>query len=195
MLDSSPGSLESCGTETDAFARRTYERAVHQAIASPKTRPRLLACARRMLGNSEDAEDCVQESLITATLLASQFESRATPMAWLYRIVENVCRMHRRALRRMRRGGDVVHVPIDEATGLAERETWWHPEHAIRAKEALATLASELGRIAPHDAQLFHRHVMEGVPLRALASEHQLSSSAVKSRLFRVRRRLHETLC
>jgi RNA polymerase sigma-70 factor (ECF subfamily) len=196
MLDTEARSsdFEESGSPIGAFTQGSREATVHAAIASPKIRPRLLACARRILQNPADAEDCVQDALITATLLASQFESRATPTAWLYRIVENTCRMKRRALRRLRRGGDVIHVPMDEALGLAEPDTRWNPENTMRGKQALECLDSELSRLGARDAQLFRRHVMEGVPLRALAREHQISSSAIKSRLFRVRRRLHETL-
>ncbi len=163
---------------------------IHQAIAHPGTRTRLLACAERILRNRADAEDCVQEALLAASRQAVQFESRASPLAWLHRIVENVCRMQRRAARRIRRGGDFVFVPLEEANDVVGDAS--HPERVLLENDALGGIDDELGRMAGHDARLFVRHVVEGVPIAVLAREQQVSRSAIKSRLFRVRRKLRE---
>src|SRR5216683_1515204 len=49
----------------------------------------LFRLAFRMMGNEQDAEDVVQESLIRAYRQLNRFESRANFGTWLYRITAN----------------------------------------------------------------------------------------------------------
>ena len=65
----------------------------------------------RILGNAADAEDAVQEALVTAYRSAHGFRGDGAPGAWLITIVTRV------ALRRLARRRPVV--PIDE---VVERE-------------------------------------------------------------------------
>jgi RNA polymerase sigma-70 factor (ECF subfamily) len=54
--------------------------------------PTCLRFATRMLGNREDAEDAVQESLIRAYRALGSFDHRASFRTWLLTIVVNQCR-------------------------------------------------------------------------------------------------------
>ena len=49
----------------------------------------MLAVARRILGNEEDARDCVQDALISAAGKIEKFEGRSKLSTWLHRIVVN----------------------------------------------------------------------------------------------------------
>lgn len=91
---------------------------VRAAISDPTTRRRLVAFATAHLGAPTDAEDCVQEALLLASRHEGSFAGRASPETWLFRVVQNACRMHRRARRRLRRGEDACHVPLDEGSRL-----------------------------------------------------------------------------
>jgi RNA polymerase sigma-70 factor, ECF subfamily len=172
-------------------------RLIHAEIENPRTRARLVASAIRILGPSReaDAEDCVQEALILAAKNADRFEGRSSPTSWLFRVVLNACRMQRRAARRERRGGGAAHVSIHDLVGnhpAADRT--FDPEEAIAANELADVVAEELDRVADKDADLFRRYMAEDLPLETLAQQSRLSRQAVKSRLFRVRRRLAERL-
>jgi RNA polymerase sigma-70 factor (ECF subfamily) len=170
-------------------------RLIHSEIENPRTRARLVASATRVLGNDADAEDCVQEALILAAKNADRFEGRSSPTSWLVRVVLNACRMQRRAARRERRGGGAAHVSIHDLVGqhpAADRT--FDPEEAIAANELADVVADELDRVADKDADLFRRYMAEDLPLETLAQQSRLSRQAVKSRLFRVRRRLAERL-
>jgi len=173
------------------LAKEAAQRLIQAELASVETRARLVASATRILGNSADAEDCVQEAMLQAARCAEQFAGRSSAYSWLYRVVLNACRMRRRAEQRDRRGGGAVHVPLDDlgpnhpAASLAT-----DPELASLGNETLDVLLDELSRIPTDDARLFRLAVFEDVPLKELASEHRLTRQAVKSRLFRVRRRL-----
>ena len=61
----------------------------------------MLAVARRILGNEEDARDCVQDALISAAGKIEKFEGRSKLSTWLHRIVVNsaLTQLRRRARR------------------------------------------------------------------------------------------------
>ena len=58
--------------------------------------PALHRLAFRQLRNHEDAEDAVQDALLSAFTHISQFEGRSHISTWLHRIVVNSARMHLR---------------------------------------------------------------------------------------------------
>ena len=60
----------------------------------------LLAVARRLVRNEEDARDCVQDALLSAFRSIDRFEGRAKLGTWLHRIVVNACLMRLRASKR-----------------------------------------------------------------------------------------------
>lgn len=60
---------------------------------------RLIATARRMLGNDHDAEDALQEALLSAFRHVDQFAGQARLSTWLHRIVVNVALMRMRSRR------------------------------------------------------------------------------------------------
>lgn len=62
--------------------------------------PRLLAVARRLVRNEDDARDVVQEGLVAAFRAASTFQGHSSPETWLHRIVVNAALMKLRARRR-----------------------------------------------------------------------------------------------
>ena len=53
----------------------------------------LYRIALRQLGNHEDAEDAVQDALVSAFCHLAQFEGRSQMSTWLVRIVINAARM------------------------------------------------------------------------------------------------------
>lgn len=169
-------------------------RLIHAEIANPRTRARLIASATRILGNEADAEDCVQEALILASRNADQFEGRSSPTSWLFRVVLNACRMQRRAARRERRGGGAVHVSMHDLVSTPAADASLDPENAVAAAELVDIVADELAQVGGRDAALFRRYMAEDLPLELLAKETALTRQAVKSRLFRVRRRLADRL-
>ncbi len=81
----------------------------------------------RMLGSFQDAEDALQETLLTAWQGLAGFEGRASIRTWLYRIATNRCLNARRsASRRQAKEWDVPHVEPPEPTRLGE-VVWLEP--------------------------------------------------------------------
>jgi RNA polymerase sigma-70 factor (ECF subfamily) len=56
--------------------------------------PRLSVVARRMMKNVEDAEDVLQEGLLSAFQKLNQFEGRSKFSTWLHTVVVNTAKMH-----------------------------------------------------------------------------------------------------
>ena len=163
---------------------------VHRAIACPITRRGLIALATRLLRSVADAEDCVQDALLSAARNAHTFEGRACPRTWLGRIVRNACLMFRRSRRRVRRGGELVQVPLED--WLPARAST--PEDTVIARAMALEALDELARVPRHDAELFERALFEDRSFQGLADDLGATRQAVKSRVFRVRRRLAERL-
>lgn len=96
--------------------------------------------ARRTSYTVQDAEDALQEALLSAHRTAATFREDAAVRSWLHRIVVNAC------LDRIRRNRARPTVPLIEGEGpepadtrdvMAERET------ALTVEDALATLPPE----------------------------------------------------
>jgi len=65
---------------------------------------RLLATARRMLGNEHDAQDALQEAFLSAFKAIGQFSGTAKLSTWLHRIVVNAALMKLRSRPELRTG-------------------------------------------------------------------------------------------
>jgi RNA polymerase sigma-70 factor (TIGR02960 family) len=83
-----------------ALARAGDAAAFDQLVAG--YRSELTAHCYRMLGSLQDAEDALQESLLSAWRGLAGFEGRSSLRSWLYRIATNAClRLSRQRPRRM----------------------------------------------------------------------------------------------
>ena len=87
---------------------------------------RLFSVACRMLGNTADAEDLLQEIFLTAHRKLASFRGESSLGTWLYRLATNQCLDHLRS--RAARAGHVTDTLDDDPTladassgGLAER--------------------------------------------------------------------------
>jgi RNA polymerase sigma-70 factor (ECF subfamily) len=96
-------------------------------LTEPHRRELQVHCYR-MLGSLQDAEDAVQDTLLSAWQgLGGFVEARASLRTWLYRIATNRClNALRSASRRPARQWDVPHVEPPEATRLGE-VVWLEP--------------------------------------------------------------------
>ena len=86
----------------------------------------------RMLGSLQDAEDALQDTLLSAWKGLDGFEARATLRTWLYRIATNRCLNARRAASRRpatqwhpRRGTARTHPPREMAWLEPLPDTLW----------------------------------------------------------------------
>jgi RNA polymerase sigma-70 factor (ECF subfamily) len=78
---------------------RRGDEAAYEKLVRDHSR-RMLAVARRMLRNEEDARDAVQEAFVNAFRGLDRFDGRALLSTWLHHIVANACLMRLRTRRR-----------------------------------------------------------------------------------------------
>ena len=107
--------------------------------------PRLLAVAMRMLGSTEDAQDVVQDAMLSAYRSIDRFEGNARVSTWLHRIVVNAALMKLRTRRRKREEYAVAfrEKNPDKQFRLNKEqsaECKWSPE-GLRVKLRLETIS------------------------------------------------------
>jgi RNA polymerase sigma-70 factor (TIGR02960 family) len=97
-----------------------------RALTEPHRRELQVHCYR-MLGSFQDAEDALQDTLVSAWRGLGGFDGRASIRTWLYRIATNRCLSAlRSAARRPAREWDVPGVQPPEPTRLGE-VVWLEP--------------------------------------------------------------------
>jgi RNA polymerase sigma-70 factor (ECF subfamily) len=97
-----------------------------RALTEPHRRELQVHCYR-MLGSLQDAEDALQDTLLSAWQGIGGFEGRASIRTWLYRIATNRCLDSLRAAsRRPAKEWDIPGVEPPEPTGLGE-VVWLEP--------------------------------------------------------------------
>ena len=165
-------------------ARRGDARAFEQ-LALEIERP-LYRHAARMLGH-DDAEDCVQDALLSAWKSLASFEGTSF-RAWVFRIVTN------RALDRLRSRRRHPELPLDPPSEDDDSSGWAEPaapgpELAELAsdREALRVVEEALWHIpADQRAALLLRDV-EGFAYEEIATITSTEIGTVKSRIHRGR--------
>ncbi len=157
---------------------------VLEAIDDPVIRRRLFDKARSFLGNAADAEECVQDTLLLAARNAHRFEDRAAPTTWLFSILINSCRMYiRRVARHDGPRFDPVSEPVGDPHGI-------DPERQMMGAEVEACVRRVLDRSSTEDQQIFESCVAGSMGPLEFSRAHGLSESMVKTRLYRLRRRM-----
>jgi RNA polymerase sigma-70 factor (TIGR02960 family) len=114
------------GTDDLISRARAGEGDAFEALTQPYHRELQVHCYR-MLGSFQDAEDALQDTLLSAWQGLAGFEERASLRTWLYRIATNRCLNARRsASRRKGKEWDVPGVEPPEPTRLGE-VPWLQP--------------------------------------------------------------------
>jgi RNA polymerase sigma-70 factor, ECF subfamily len=184
-LQDSPISIEALKSGDRAeFARMV------DAFSAP-----IYRLALRISGDTQDAEDVLQETFIKAYRHLGSFEGRSNLTTWLYRIASNEAFMLLR-----RRKPDAISVDEDIPTPDGEQEPiqikdWCClPEEEFLTAESRKHLDSAIDRLAPALRVAFLLRDIEGLSVRETAESLGISEAAVKTRLLRARLQLREHL-
>ena len=145
--------------------------------------------ALRMLGRPEDAQDASQEAFMRAYTGLGDFRGEGRFGAWLYRLTANVCLDQ---LRRRKRRGE---VPLTRQTETGEEELplpdeRFCPETEAERQELREAVRRAMRRLPPEAAQILSLREIGGLSYEEIASQLQLESGTVKSRLSRARKKL-----
>ncbi|MFG2887928.1 RNA polymerase sigma factor [Streptomyces sp. NPDC048248] len=143
---------------------------------------RLLALAYHMLGNLPDAEEAVQDALISAWRRLPEFRKDATFRTWMYRIVTNRCLNVRRAR--------APSVSLDSVPEPAAHDAGGEPARAAESAAATAALALALGNLRPSQRACWVLRELHGLSYEEIAQVVGESEPTVRGRIFRARRTL-----
>jgi RNA polymerase sigma-70 factor (ECF subfamily) len=151
----------------------------------------LYQTALRVLGNPEDAEEALQEGLLSAYRNLPRFERRSQFSTWLTRIVINAALMRRRSKRAR------PAVSLDDSTSegelpLAERfaDDGPNPEQIYAGTELRERVSKKLSEISPLLRTAFWLREIEGLSAEEAAHVLGVSRNTLKARLWRARQEL-----
>lgn len=137
----------------------------------------LLAVARRMLGDSAEAEDAVQNTFIRVFKAIGRFRGDARFSTWLFRIHMRVCLDHLAK----RRPEATEH--IEQLSQTTARD------HALRM-----TLDTAIAALPDQQRACFVLHSISAMKQSEIAESLGLSVGGVKSNIFHAKRKLRAVL-
>ena len=157
----------------------------------------MLAVARRMLRNDEEAQDTVQEAFLLAFRGLARFEGQSRLATWLHRITVNAALMKLR--RRRARPEESIEplLPTFQADGHAMRSYRNWPESAetlLERAEIRSLVRSSIDRLSPTYRTVLLLRDIEELDTTEVAAMLGISANAVKIRLHRARQALRELL-
>jgi RNA polymerase sigma-70 factor (ECF subfamily) len=147
--------------------------------------------AFRFLGNRPDAEDAVQDALLSACKHLDQFREQAQLSTWLTAIVTNAARMH---LRRRHRGS---YLSLEEQKGedgltLSEKlpDLKPDPEAVCSASEVRDRVLDGISQLSPTLRRAFQLRDIDGLTTKEAALVLRVPQGTLKAQLARARAKL-----
>jgi RNA polymerase sigma-70 factor (ECF subfamily) len=149
----------------------------------------------RMLGNSQDAEDILQNTFLNALTHLRAFEGRSSLSTWLYRIAANEALM---LLRRKKPEVNLEDTETDEGTEDLKPTQFvdWSalPEEELLSGEGKQVLDQAIQHLPESLRIVFLLRDIEGLSIKETADALSLTETNVKTRLLRARMFLREQL-
>jgi RNA polymerase sigma-70 factor, ECF subfamily len=158
--------------------------------------PAFQRIAFRKLGNAADAEDAVQDALLSAYKHVDQFQGGAQMSTWLTTIVINSARMQ------LRKRSRHIQVSLDEPFGdeqqnfVAERiaDDSPSPEDVCRESELQERVRQLLTQLSVPLRKAYQLRDVEGLTTREAALFLGVPDGTVKAQLARARARLRQLM-
>ncbi|MBC8087122.1 MAG: RNA polymerase sigma factor [Phycisphaerae bacterium] len=147
---------------------------------------RCLRLATHIVGNTEDAEDVVQESFLRAYRFLGSYQERDKFSAWLLRIVVNQCRT---TVTRAKRHGVVMPLHDDDVLALPSVTHSTVDQDATRDE-----LARAMEQLAPDQREAVVLRFSDELTFEEMAAVTGVGVSALKMRVQRACRRLRALL-
>lgn len=157
----------------------------------------VLACARRLLGNEEDARDCVQETLLAAFRSVGTFEGKSRQSTWLHRIAVNhaLMRLRRRRARPELAIEDLLPRFLEDGHHADPPCPWSEAQTvALQTAESRRIVRDAIERLPAQHREVVMLRDLEGLSTEETAELLGITSNAAKIRLHRARQALRTLL-
>jgi RNA polymerase sigma-70 factor (ECF subfamily) len=162
-------------------AARAGERPAIEALLE-RYQARVFGFGLRMCGDSDDAKDVLQETLLAASRTVGDFRGDASVSTWLYTIARSFC-IKRRRRSKFAPGDELA---LDHESPVVPSPVAGPDELAARG-EVRRALAVALEELDPASREVLILRDMEGLTAPEVATVTGVSVDAVKSRLHRAR--------
>ena len=156
---------------------------------------RLFNVCFNLLGNRQDAEDCVQEAFIKAYRAMPDYNFMSAFYTWMYRIAVNTCLDFRR---KNKKG---MTVSLDEGLETDDGHLFQQipdqsplPDELLERSEMTDFVREEIAKLPDYLREIIVLRDLEGLSYLELSRLLKLSEGTVKSRLSRARKQLMERI-
>lgn len=159
--------------------------------------PRLLAVARRIVGNDEEARDVIQDAFLNAFRSLKNFHGDARLSTWLHRIVVNSALMKLRTRKRKPEESIEPLLPAFLADGhYAEKFSSWgeQADAALSRSETQELVRQHIDELPESFRTVLVLRDIEGMDTEETARVLDTTPNAVKIRLHRARAALRTLL-
>jgi RNA polymerase sigma-70 factor, ECF subfamily len=177
--------LESLGASATVPCRAGPELSEIGQLLS-RLRPQLERAALRVTREPEAASDVVQQAALKVIRFRHQFRGAAALSTWIHRIVVNEALMWKRGQRRRALTLERFEreMPDLQARGAAP------PDELLDQRRRLAAVADGLALLGARDREVLVELASHPHSLRELTARLGIPRTALRTRIFRARRRL-----
>lgn len=184
---------EATDEELIALAQQRDEAAFSELMRRNSSSSFRLALS--ILKDTQDAEDEVQNSYLSAWRSIERFKGESRFSTWMTRIVTNQCLMRLRSLRRSR----IVYmdhdrVGQDQQPLIQLADPVESAEVKLGARELSQVVRREIGKLPPLLRDVLVLRDLDMLPTDEVAAKLGISAAAVKSRALRARAELRERM-
>lgn len=165
-------------------ARRGDSAAMGEILAA--VAPSVQRFGMRMCKNPSDADDVLQDTLLSIATHLPAFEGRSSLLSWVFTLVRTACSRHRRGLK---------NKPAEPDDGLVQHASEEpSPEDGAADREQTLALTHALDRLSDEHREVLLLRDVEGLSALEAADALELGVDALKSRLHRARAALRDAL-
>jgi RNA polymerase sigma-70 factor (ECF subfamily) len=155
----------------------------------------LLAVARRLLGDGEDARDAVQDAFASAFRAIGSFAGEARLSTWLHRIAVNAALMKLRTRRRRPEQPIDDLLPVFEADGHRRDPGGpWQPAERLERRELRKRVRDAIEQLPEGYRTVLVLRDIEELDTAEVAELLGVTAGVVKTRLHRARQALRALL-
>ena len=145
-------------------------------------RGRLLGYAARMLGNSEDAEDIVQEVFLKLWFMRNELYRYNSVAALSYTITKNLSLNHIKTIRLRRDKSPEISISGEEAP----------PDLHLQEKESLREVMTIIDKLSGLQQAVIKMRHLEGMEITEIAQLTGSTPESIRMNLSRARKRIRE---